>query len=120
MLQYADFIAVCSGAKDSASPGHFTVQGSLGYARIMDTPNICGQAEVVLNNGQQYHHQPSIPNHMEYEFQDFRDCYMARDYARCYAWLDIAHTVSSVLEQARHSANIIFAGDENRPQDGVK
>ena len=120
LLQYTDFIAVCCGAKDSASPGGVTVQGSLGYARITDTPNICGRAEVVLNNGQQYHRQPSIPNHMEYEFQAFRDCFLAQDYARCYAWLDIAQTVSSVLEQARHSANIIFAGDENRPQDGVK
>lgn len=108
MLQYNGVIASCCGAKDSASPGHITIQGTQGYVRITDIPNVCGSAEAVVNGDRIICEDRLVINHMEYEFTAFRDCFAAKEISRCYAWLDIAQTVSSVLEQARQSAEITF------------
>lgn len=110
-LQYADFLAVCCGAKDSASPGHLTIQGPNGYARIVDAPNVCARLEWQAQGELVVYQESSDPNHMVHEWQAFLRCVEQQDLTQCYAWLDLALLVSSVLEEARRSAGISFADD---------
>ena len=110
-LHYADFIAVCCGAKDSDSPGHFTVQGTAGYVRIAGIPSVCQVAELGLRRSEITRFASPDGNRMVPEFTAFEDCIRRQDMAQCEAWQDLALIVAGVLESARHSAGIRFACD---------
>ncbi|MFM2481959.1 Gfo/Idh/MocA family protein [Celerinatantimonas sp. YJH-8] len=110
-LQYADFIAVCSGAKDSESPGYVTVQGTQGYARIISPPNVCNSIELNIQGKVETQQDSQDVNHMVYEFEQFKSLYDAGDLKTCYQLLDMALTVSNTLEQARKEVGIVFPGD---------
>jgi len=111
-LQYPGFIAVCSGAKDSASPGHVTVQGTRGYARITDTPNVCKSIELALDGKLTSIKDTTELNHMVHEFEAFEHCFAAGELDRCHQLLDLALIVADVLEQGRRSAGIRFTSDD--------
>lgn len=111
-LHYADFIAVCCGAKDSESPGHVTVQGTQGFVRIAGTPNMSQAAELGLRQMPVERFSAADANHMVHEFAAFLACWQQQDQARCDGWLDLALIVAGVLEAARRDAGIRFPCDE--------
>lgn len=112
-LSYPGQVAVCSGAKDSASPGKTILQGTKGWLCIDDTPNVCGKAYGVLaGQSVQCDVAPEV-NHMVYEFAAFRDCLAEQNWPKADAWLDLALLVAEVLEQGRRFAGIVFPADNN-------
>lgn len=108
IMDYSNFQAVCTGAKDSNSPGHFTVQGTKGYIRIIGAPNICHSAE--FHSGEQYilFEDKNEKSHMIYELMTFLDIMRTNNLQKCNSFLDIAFMVSHTLEKARHSAQLPF------------
>lgn len=48
IMEYDGFSAVCTGAKDSDSPGFVQIQGEKGYMRIDGKPNVAANLMVVL------------------------------------------------------------------------
>ncbi|QOL14059.1 Gfo/Idh/MocA family protein [Dickeya dianthicola] len=108
VMNYGKFIAVCTGAKDSASPGYLTIQGTAGYVKITDIPSVCKHVEFSKAGTLIKHDAATDKNHMIYEFEAFRDIVNAQDMSRCYELLDIALIVSKVLEQARECCGIDF------------
>ncbi|MDO4459294.1 MAG: Gfo/Idh/MocA family oxidoreductase [Clostridia bacterium] len=126
VLSYKDFTAVCTGAKDTDSPGYVTIQGEKGYMRIEGKPNIADKLMVTYidENAEaggrdaagsvirpfitEYYTAPEKHHRMTEEFEDFARIADSKDYASAKILLDETVQVMNVLEKARLSANIIF------------
>ncbi|MEI7347020.1 Gfo/Idh/MocA family oxidoreductase [Dickeya chrysanthemi] len=108
VMNYGAFIAVCMGAKDSASPSYFTIQGTAGYVKINDLPGVCKHIECSQQGALTRFDDSANSSHMVYEFEVFRDIFSAQDSARCYELLDTALVVADVLEKARACCGIEF------------
>lgn len=114
IMRYPTFSAVCSGAKDSQSPCHATIQGDKGYVKICGPTNAAEQVEfkliqsdAVTDNKGKYAHR------MVDEFKVFAALCHSQDYSSCYELLDHSLIVVNVLTQARESAGIIFPTNSN-------
>ncbi|CAG8999905.1 MAG: scyllo-inositol 2-dehydrogenase (NADP(+)) IolU [Candidatus Celerinatantimonas neptuna] len=107
-MQYPSFIAVCTGAKDSDSPGYMTIQGTRGYAQITDTPNTCKTMQLYIDSHHQTFSDSRYSNHMVYEFEQFESIFRRHDLKRCHQLLEQALIVSKVLEHARTQARLDF------------
>ncbi len=105
-LQYPDFVAICVGAKDSQSPGHFTVQGEKGYVSVVGTPNVCPQIEINIDGNTQRFNGHDIQNHMVYEFKNFRQMYSDNDFKQCYQYLEHSIQVMKLLESGRAQMDV--------------
>lgn len=113
LLQYPGFIAVCSGAKDSQSPSHATVQGTKGYIRLTSAPNTSKSVESYIGNELTEVNYHKYENHMTYELSAFCSMYMNKDYETCYKNLEHSISVMNILTKARKNAGIKFASDSS-------
>ncbi|POP47233.1 oxidoreductase [Superficieibacter electus] len=109
--QYADFVAVCSGAKDSFSLNFAQIQGEKGYLNVTGGINGCAQIhlqtaqETTILNAQ-------LPlNRLLPEVQALKDMLIQKDYARCHSRLEQSLRVMRLLDAARSSAGIHFPAD---------
>ena len=50
VVEYDGFSAVCTGAKDSDSPGFVSIQGEKGYMRIDGKPNVAPNLTIVITD----------------------------------------------------------------------
>ena len=50
VMEYGGFSAVCTGAKDSDSPGFVSIQGEKGYMRIDGKPNVAPNLTIVITD----------------------------------------------------------------------
>ncbi len=104
VMNYPEFVAVCCGAKDSQSPGHFTIQGELGYLTILGTPNIAAGVELVVGGERERFNQHDVENHMVFELRNFQTMYQHTQHDACYRYLDHSINVMKILEQGRAQA----------------
>ena len=99
MMQYADFVAVCSAAKDAYGDSHFMIEGEKGFIRINGAVGVFkeyelhvhGEAPVVVNRQAQGTHR------LSYEFVNFIDIYSRRDTRRMDELLEQAQKALTVL-----------------------
>ena len=97
VMQYADFVAVCSAAKDAHGDSHFTIEGEKGYIRIIGAVgefreyelHVHGEATVVVN-------QQAGAHRLSHEFLRFVEIYAQRDTRRMNELLEQARTAISV------------------------
>jgi predicted dehydrogenase len=108
IMQYPDFIAVCAGAKDSASPSQTIIQGVNGYLKLASSPNIARSVELVMQGESQTFNQHEFDNHMVYEMNAFHDMFARQAYDECYRHLDHSLSVMKLLTEARRKAEILF------------
>jgi len=112
ILRYDDFFAVCTGAKDSASPGFLLIQGEDGYIRVEGASNLLQSVEiatgeiVVKKNMNLYTHR------MVHEFIAFNQIYEKNDKQAMTSYMQISLNVIYTAEQARKTAGIHFAVDK--------
>ena len=107
-LYFGKTIAVCTGAKDSGSPGYFIIQGTKGYIRVEGAPSICQSVEANVEGKVVSFSQDASTNHMIFEFAFFRDQIASKEFAICHKLLELAVTVSKVLNQSRNDVGISF------------
>ncbi|PJC86654.1 gfo/Idh/MocA family oxidoreductase [Vibrio sp. HA2012] len=108
VMQYPDFISVCTGAKDSASPGQVVIQGVDGCLTLTSAPNVAASVELDVQGNKQCFNANHADNHMEYEFRHFYQMYSENDFTACYRYLDHSISVMQILTQGREQAGIIF------------
>lgn len=106
IMQYPDFISTCTGAKDSQSPGHFTVQGVNGYVSVVGAPNVSPEIEINIAGNKQIFNGHDIKNHMVYEFKNFYKMFAENDLAQCYHYLEHSVEVMKVLESGRSQMKV--------------
>lgn len=116
ILEYDNFVATCTGCKDSKSKNLSQIQGNKGYflieqesSRVVDvisnfSSNFGGTATT-------YSVQENS-NGMHYEMKDFSEIYHANDYQACLGLLDYSLDVMRVIEALRKDAGVVFAADK--------
>jgi len=114
IMTYPDFIAQCTGAKDSASLNLAQIQGEKGYIYVRQGANGC--REIELHVGQEvtvYNEQPDS-NLLYYENIDFKRMIETQDLSMCEAYLEESLMVMETLTAARQFAGIVFKADQDR------
>lgn len=106
VMQYPEFISVCTGAKDSASEGRIVIQGEKGCLTLTGAPNEAAGVELEIEGNKQVFNANSAEHHMEYEFQNFYKMYSENNFDECYQYLEHSLTVMRILTEARDQADI--------------
>ncbi len=108
-MQYPNFVSVCTGAKDSASPSQTVIQGVNGYIKLASSPNIARSVEIVIDGNTQTLNENEYENHMVYEMKAFNDMFSRQAYDECYINFDHSLSVMKILTDARNKAGIVFS-----------
>ncbi|MEX9909912.1 Gfo/Idh/MocA family protein [Providencia huaxiensis] len=101
-------VASCVGAKDSASPGYFIIQGTKGHIRITGAPSLCQSVEVCIDGEISNVSRDATINHMVYEFAFFREQIASKNRTQCDELLELALVVSKILHQSRDDVGLVF------------
>ena len=126
IMKYDGFSAVCTGAKDSDSPGYISLQGEKGWIKLDGKPNSAqGVVSHYIDESNpntvkdasggttrasiEEHFEPPQEYHrMVGEFKEFAEIIDKKDYERAAKFLAETVTVVEVLEKARSKAGIKF------------
>lgn len=117
VLVYDGFSAVCTGSKDSDSPGYVSIQGEQGFMKIDSKPNIASELTTTyvdenvkerVRDAAGAMVRATITDHfiateqhhrMTQEFLDFAKIIDEKDYEAAYELLTESVTVVSILEK---------------------
>lgn len=109
VMKYDNFIAHCTGAKDSDSPSFLMIQGDNGYIRVNSAPNLLANVEIniraqeaVTVNLNQFEHR------MVHEFIEFAETFEGKDYDKVKAGLETSIIVVNAAETAIKNAGLHY------------
>ena len=105
-LRYPDCMAVCVGAKDSASPGYCTVQGEKGWLKVTGGPNEFTGYTLCAEGKTEEKRQNLYDNRMVHEFMEFVRIFQEKDNRSMNKFLQQSLTVMEVLDAARLEAGV--------------
>ncbi len=126
ILKYENFVAVCSGAKDSDSRCFVSIQGEDGDMLIDSKPNVASElclhyvdpdcrekvrdaaGAEVRRMREEVFKAPAVHHRMTREFADFARIIDEKDYKLGESLLEESVAVIEILEKARLSAGIKF------------
>lgn len=110
LLKYEDFYAHCTGAKDSESPGHFTIQGDKGCIEVHGPTGTFGDYSIYMYDTKKetHHNYNQYENRWVHEFIEFRDMLENNDYKKMRSYLHTSLRVLEVIELAAQSAGITY------------
>ena len=95
ILQYPDFTAVCTAAKDADGDSHITIEGENGYIRAKGPTSMCREYELHLRGEKPVVIKEQSPSHrLSYEFLRFAEIYEQSDYNAMTSLL--AHTRAAI------------------------
>ncbi|MCQ4086404.1 Gfo/Idh/MocA family protein [Saccharibacillus sp. JS10] len=115
ILKYPQWIATCTGSKDTSGLNFVLIQGEQGYLHIVDGANGCKEVRLHFRQEPvQIFNAQTQDDRLYYEWEHFRDVYINNDVARCHELLEHSYRVMNVLTTARKDAGIVFAADQYR------
>ena len=107
VLKYENFIAHCTGAKDSESPSFLIIQGDNGYIKVNSAPNLLASLEIKIRdrevetiNLNQFDHR------MVHEFIEFAETFETKNFDRMKASLETSKIVVDTAEKAIKNAGL--------------
>lgn len=103
LLDYADFKAVCIGAKDCAAPVMLSIQGDKGNITVPMPANAMNCFSYTPNQGESEHWEFAGTHRMLPEFECFVQIIDNRDFTLAAQMLEISAMVCDVVEQARQA-----------------
>jgi predicted dehydrogenase len=106
VLSYDGFFAEAVGAKDSASPGFFLVQGEQGWLRADGAPNELPQVTVCIGGQEKTYQENRYAHRMVSEFEAIRDMLSNGDRAQMSAGLARSLAVAETMDALRRSAGL--------------
>ncbi len=109
VMQYPEFVSVCTGAKDSESESQTVIQGEKGYIHLASAPNTALSVELVTKSGTQTIDLNQYENRMVCELNAFAKMFAEDNWSECYEYLDHSLQVMTVLTDARNKAGISFS-----------
>lgn len=112
-MDYDGFKSVCIGTKDSTSPCGTILQGTNGYIEIPGRPGVIGKMTLHINGKDPVSIGQEEGNPMVNEFLAIQKVIDEKDASQTAIWLVRTKQVMSVLDQARVSAGIHFAADDD-------
>ncbi len=114
ILQYDDFNAFLTGAKDSESPGHITIQGDEGYFKVNSTANEFRDFDYFNNQTVKHYNFNEYEHRMVHEFVDFEHIYNTNNYEQMSNNLETSIQVMEVVDEAINSAHLKFGIQKER------
>ncbi|MDR4316590.1 oxidoreductase [Niallia circulans] len=111
VMQYADFIAECVGAKDTRSMNFVLMQGENGYLHVENGANGCQKVILYLKDKEITLNNQTTNNLLYYELLRFKEIFDTKSFDKCSKLLEHSYTVMRVYEKARKSADILFPAD---------
>ena len=114
VFNYDHFLATAVGAKDSKSKCLAQIQGEKGYIIVNSETSRCKQIEIHLNNTSEVEviELQDQEVALTYEVADFKQIFDTNDYDLCYNKLQYSLSVMEVIDEAKHSAGIVFDSDK--------
>ncbi|MCC8061323.1 MAG: Gfo/Idh/MocA family oxidoreductase [Clostridiales bacterium] len=104
ILEYGDFYAVCTGAKDSTSPSSCVLQGTDGYLQITGPSSAPESVDLVNNDGTVKRLAEDYSDGgLADELRVFASQLDAGDYASCYAMLEHSLLTMEVIDEANRA-----------------
>lgn len=103
LLKYDGFVASCSGAKDSESPGFAIIQGEKGWIRINGIPSTAEEIECHYGDAIETFTEEKHPHRMIPEFKDFAESYAAGNYELMKNQLKRTISVMKTMEMAHQN-----------------
>ena len=99
-LEYENFLAQCTGAKDSASPCFLSIQGDGGYIFSSSPPNELNSFDLSINGAEVQKISLNKFNHrMIHEFIEFAEIYERGDYSAVERGLKVSLNVMTVVDK---------------------
>lgn len=111
IMQYPDFVAECTAAKDSSGMNFALIQGEKGYINIINGVNGMTSYDIVLGKEKEHVEIPECVNRLFPEVEAFSRIYREKDYELTYKLLEQSKESVSVMQTARKRAGIIFDAD---------
>ena len=111
VLKYPDFVAQCSGAKDTWGNNFYQIQGEDGFIDIHD--GAAGLSEIEIVNREEgivRSHQPETDRWF-YEVQELTRLFLEEDREAISSRHEIIRNTAEVIARLRESAGIRFPGD---------
>lgn len=112
VLEYPNFHAVLSGAKDSESPGYAVIQGEDGYIRVNGIPSQVAELTVFAGGVTRTFTKNQKRHRMVDEMLEFDRILTEDDRETADRLLEHSLTVMKLLEAARKDGGIHFPADE--------
>lgn len=101
-LEYENFFAQCTGAKDSGSPCFLSIQGDNGYIFSSDPPNELNSFELAVRGEEIKKFSLNKFDHrMIHEFVDFGEIFERGDYSAMERGLKVSLDVMTVVDSAK-------------------
>lgn len=108
-LEYENFLAQCTAAKDSGSPSFLNIQGDKGYVLAHGTPNELNSFELAIRGEEIKNFALNKFNHrMINEFVEFGETFERGDYSAVEHGLKISYDVMKVADVAAKSSGIVY------------
>ena len=111
ILQYADFVSECVGAKDTWGENHVQIQGEKGYLYMGDGPNGLTNIRLVTKEGETSYNQQDNPDRWFYVVQNLTKLLLEADIETIQKQLKVAADTIEVMEAMRKEAGILFEGE---------
>lgn len=100
VMQYRDFQAVCSGAKDSSSPGFGIIQGTKGYIRVDGAVSSASLAQLCTQEGTVCLAKDDSEGALTAELHEFARQQREGDLQSCYEMLEHSVMMMELVEAA--------------------
>lgn len=101
VLQYEDFQAVCTGAKDSSSPCFGLIQGTEGYIRVEGPVSAGSSVQLCTGEGTVCLAEDDSRGSLTAELREFARQQQEGDLSSCYRMLDHSVMMMEVVDAAR-------------------
>lgn len=108
VLEYEDFGAVCCAAKDSSSPGFFTIQGESGTLRGEGSVSTLSKVSFQdRTNPEKLLGEFEGGVRLSYELKEFIRQYQEKDHDSCYQMLEHSLMTAKTVDRLRTSAKLL-------------
>lgn len=111
LMDYGNFKAICSGAKDSSSKNFMIIQGTRGFIEIPNRPGFIYDVTLHTKETQRIIDVEKIEDPMGLEFTRIQDVIDKKDTAKMLNWLNQSLNVAYILEEGRKDISLNFPGD---------
>ena len=99
ILEYENFKASLTAAKDSASPSYFMIQGDNGYIKVDSAPNVFKNVEINLGGEIKKFDKNLYENRMVSEFIEFGNIFEEKNYAAMENYLKNSLDVMKIISE---------------------
>lgn len=106
IMRYPEYIAVCTGAKDSASHNGVMIQGTKGYIQMDSRPGIIQNVSLHTKEEERVIDIEKMQSPMKTEFEQIASVIEEKDTSTMVLWLENSLEVMKILSNSRNEIGL--------------